>query len=87
MTPGHLRFLVAEDHAFQRGALVSMLRNLGAKQVHEAEDGHAALAVILDPSRPVDIVISDLDMPGMDGMEFIRRVGEAEVRVSIIVAS
>jgi EAL domain-containing protein (putative c-di-GMP-specific phosphodiesterase class I)/AmiR/NasT family two-component response regulator len=83
----NLNFLVAEDQAFQRSAMVRILANLGAKEVHEAEDGHAALSVILDPSRRVDIVISDMDMPGMDGMEFIRRVGEAGARVSIIVAS
>ena len=87
MSSANLNFLIAEDHDFQRGALARMLADLGAKEVHEAVDGHAALAILEDPARPVDIVISDLDMPGMDGMEFIRRVGEAEVRVSFIVAS
>ena len=82
-----LRFLVAEDHEFQRGAMVRMLKSLGATTVHEAVDGYAALAILEDPERPVDVVISDLEMPGMDGMEFVRHIGEMNVRVSIILAS
>jgi EAL domain-containing protein (putative c-di-GMP-specific phosphodiesterase class I) len=83
----NLRFLVAEDHEFQRSVLVRMLESLGAKAVHEAADGHGALKILKDPTRPVDIVISDLEMPGMDGMEFVRHLGETGVRVSIILAS
>jgi len=82
-----LRFLVAEDHDFQRGVLVRMLQSLGAKAVHEAADGHGALKILKDSTRPVDIVISDLEMPGMDGMEFVRHLGETGIRVSIILAS
>ena len=82
-----LRFLVAEDHDFQRSVLVRILESLGAKVVHEAADGHGALKILQDPTRPVDIVISDLEMPGMDGMEFVRHLGETGVRVSIILAS
>jgi EAL domain-containing protein (putative c-di-GMP-specific phosphodiesterase class I) len=82
-----LSFLVAEDHEFERRTLVKMLAGLGAKGVYEAPDGGAALAIVQDPSRPVDIVICDLDMPGMDGMEFIRRLGEARVPISVILAS
>jgi EAL domain-containing protein (putative c-di-GMP-specific phosphodiesterase class I)/AmiR/NasT family two-component response regulator len=87
MSIANLRFLVAEDHDFQRSVLVRMLESLGAKAVHEASDGHGALKILEDPTRPVDIVISDLDMPGMDGMEFVRHLGETGVRVSIILAS
>lgn len=87
MSIASLRFLVAEDHEFQRSVLVRMLESLGAKAVHEAADGYGALKVLQDPARPVDIVISDLEMPGMDGMEFVRHLGETGVRVSIILAS
>src|SRR5712692_3785216 len=87
MSIANLNFLIAEDHDFQRSVLVRILESLGARTVHEASDGHGALKILQDPARPVDIVISDLDMPGMDGMEFIRRLGEAKVRISIILAS
>jgi EAL domain-containing protein (putative c-di-GMP-specific phosphodiesterase class I)/AmiR/NasT family two-component response regulator len=87
MSIANLRFLVAEDHDFQRSAVVRVLESLGAKTVHEAANGQGALKILQDPARPVDIVISDLDMPGMDGMEFIRRLGHAGAHVSIILGS
>ena len=80
-------FLVAEDHDFQRRTLATVLKTLGAKDVHQASDGHAALKIIQNPDHRVDIVISDLDMPGMDGMEFLRHLGESRVPVSVILAS
>lgn len=82
-----LTFLVAEDHAFQRRTLVKMLQSMGARTVYEAADGRSALDIFRGPDRRVDIIISDLDMPEMDGMEFIRHVGEAGVQASLILSS
>lgn len=83
----HLRFLVVEDHAFQRWAIGNQLEQLGAKEVVSAADGRAALAMLREISNPVDIVISDLDMPEMDGMELIRHLGERGGSPAIILAS
>jgi len=69
--------LVAEDHDFQRRTLVRMLKTLGAKEVLEAKDGLEALT-ILKQSGPVDLLICDLDMEQMDGMELIRNIGQAD---------
>jgi EAL domain-containing protein (putative c-di-GMP-specific phosphodiesterase class I)/DNA-binding NarL/FixJ family response regulator len=87
MQIANFNFLIAEDHDFQRSMLVRMLGGLGAKEIHQAADGREALAIVRDPACPVDIVISDLDMPGMDGMEFIRHLGESGIPVSLILAS
>jgi EAL domain-containing protein (putative c-di-GMP-specific phosphodiesterase class I) len=82
-----LRFLVVEDHPFQRWATVNVLEALGAQQVLAAEDGRAALVILRDVDKPVDIVVSDLDMPEMDGMEFIRHLGESAGAPALILAS
>ena len=87
MEISEIRFLIAEDHEFQRKTLVRMLTSLGAREVREAGDGRAALEAFRDPARPVDIIICDLDMPEMDGMEFIRHVGETGAQVSVILSS
>jgi EAL domain-containing protein (putative c-di-GMP-specific phosphodiesterase class I)/CheY-like chemotaxis protein len=82
-----LRFLVVEDQGFQRWAVERILRALGATQIFSAEDGLAALEIFRTVRPPVDIIVTDLNMPGMDGMEFIRHVVETGTPVSIVLAS
>lgn len=82
-----LRFLAVEDHEFQRGVLLRILAGLGATKVEVAADGREALKIVMAPDTPIDIIISDLDMPGMDGMEFMRHLGESGIPVAIILAS
>lgn len=82
-----LHFLVVEDHEFQRKTLVLALKSMGAKHLLEAADGRAALDHFSDLSKPIDVIICDLEMPNMDGMEFIRHVGNTGAPVSIILTS
>jgi EAL domain-containing protein (putative c-di-GMP-specific phosphodiesterase class I) len=78
--------LVVEDDDFQRRTVARMLRFLGAREVQEAGDGKLALASI-QGAVPADLVVCDLDMPEMDGMEFIRHLGQTNSAVSVIIAS
>jgi EAL domain-containing protein (putative c-di-GMP-specific phosphodiesterase class I)/FixJ family two-component response regulator len=82
-----LNYLVVEDNDFQRRWLVLMLNNLGAFNILEANDGVAALAMLQDASRKIDICFVDLNMPGMDGMELIRHMATSANPVSIVLAS
>jgi EAL domain-containing protein (putative c-di-GMP-specific phosphodiesterase class I) len=82
-----LRFLVVEDQGFQRWAMGHMLETLGAAKIFSAADGQAALEIVKSLEPPVDVVVTDLNMPGMDGMEFIRHLGELHLPVGLIVAS
>jgi EAL domain-containing protein (putative c-di-GMP-specific phosphodiesterase class I)/CheY-like chemotaxis protein len=78
--------MVVEDHEFQRRTTLQILANLGAGGLLEAADGEAALALIAADPRP-DIVICDLDMPGMDGVEFLRHVSALGDGTAIVIAS
>jgi len=82
-----LRFLVVEDHGFQRWLIASLLEGMGAKSVCPVSDGRAALEVLAALDRGIDVVVSDLDMPGMDGMELIRHMAENRHLASLIVVS
>lgn len=82
-----LRFLVVEDHAFQRRILAQVLLRLEAAAVAEAEDGEAALAALRATPGAIDIVVTDFMLPGMDGMELMRRSAETEAGIAFILTS
>jgi CheY-like chemotaxis protein len=54
-------------------------------EIFEASDGQQGLAV-LDACDP-DVIVLDLRMPRMDGLDFIRRLGRKQVRGAIVVCS
>jgi EAL domain-containing protein (putative c-di-GMP-specific phosphodiesterase class I)/CheY-like chemotaxis protein len=78
--------MVVEDHEFQRRTTLQILANLGAGALLEAADGEGALDLLGADPRP-DIVVCDLDMPGMDGVEFLRHVSELGAGTAIVIAS
>lgn len=81
------RVLVVEDHRFQRSLLCRVLGALGVEQILEAEDGAKALALLDAADTPIDLVITDLDMPTMDGMALMRQVGQRAPDTGIVVLS
>ena len=81
-----LRVLVLEDHLFQRSVAVSLLTQMGCGEVLEAANGTDALAV-LQRAGSVDVVVCDLQMDGVDGLEFIQRISATGQVGAIIVSS
>lgn len=67
-----LRVLVADDYSTMRRILRELLASLGHAQVCEAEDGQAAWTLLQDGD--VDLLITDWQMPGMTGIELLRRI-------------
>jgi DNA-binding NarL/FixJ family response regulator len=78
-----MKVLVVEDHAMVRAGIQRLL--LGAASVIEAETGEAGLA-LLATERP-DLVILDLNLPGLSGLELIRRCQAAAPATPILVLS
>ena len=83
---GGLRFLVVEDQGFQRWAVEQMLRGMGAADVYSAADGKEALDIVRRVGA-IDLIVTDLNMPGMDGIEFIRHVRQFTPRASFLLVS
>lgn len=69
-----LRVLIAEDEALISLTLKTMLEKLGCQVVGEAGDGQEA--VTLAGATKPDLVLMDIRMPGMDGLEAARLIGE-----------
>ncbi|GAB4181704.1 MAG: response regulator transcription factor [Rhodocyclaceae bacterium] len=68
-----IRVLIADDHALMRAGLRLLLREAGGIEIAgEAGDGRAAI-LAAQRLRP-DVVIMDVAMPGMNGIEAIRRI-------------
>lgn len=86
MDIAHLHFLVAEGDQAQRRALAEMLGSLGASRITEVPDGIAALRCFQDSFTPhLDVAVIALDLPGMDGLDLLRELGAARVKVPVIV--
>jgi EAL domain-containing protein (putative c-di-GMP-specific phosphodiesterase class I)/AmiR/NasT family two-component response regulator len=87
MSLAGLSILLVEDHGFQRRLGLRLLADLGLTQLHEAADGFQALDLLRALPEPPDVVLVDLDMPGMDGVEFIGIVAQERLARSIAVVS
>jgi EAL domain-containing protein (putative c-di-GMP-specific phosphodiesterase class I)/AmiR/NasT family two-component response regulator len=81
------RVLVVEDSVVQRGYLVGLLRQLNFGEVLEAGDGNEALRVLEQQEQPLYLVLTDLEMPGMDGIELTCQLRERRLTENLIVVS
>lgn len=75
--------LVVDDDDFVTGALEILLRE--SYEVLKARTGHEALS--LARSRPVEIVLLDLKLPGMDGLETLGRLKELDGSIEVVMLS
>lgn len=79
--------LVIDDHRFQRSVLTRMLKAIGIANVLEAEDGAGALAIVRAQRDSLMLIITDVDMPEMDGLEFLRRLSQEAPRTPVAIHS
>jgi len=72
----NLKALIVEDNAHMRALLRALLNSVGIKDIAEASHGGSALQMLRE--RKSDLVLSDLAMKPMDGLEFTRQVRNSD---------
>jgi len=72
----NIRILVVDDYPQMRRLIKSCLRQLGLRNIVEAVDGEDALQVL--NTEPIGFVISDWNMPKMDGLELLQVIKGSE---------
>jgi EAL domain-containing protein (putative c-di-GMP-specific phosphodiesterase class I)/ActR/RegA family two-component response regulator len=87
MSLADLHVMLVEDHGFQRRLGLRLLADLGVVHLYEAADGFQALEQLRTLAHLPEVILVDLDMPGMDGIEFIGHVAQERLSKSIAVVS
>jgi DNA-binding NarL/FixJ family response regulator len=80
-----MRVVIADDHTFYREGLARLLRKFGVDVVGEAPDGEAAIRLVRETSP--DVVLLDLRMPGVSGLEAVRTLTEHSSSSRVLVLS
>jgi two-component system chemotaxis response regulator CheY len=70
--PSDLRFLIVDDFSTMRRIVRGLLKEMGCHNADEAEDGAIALSML--KNQKFDFVVSDINMPNMNGFELLASV-------------
>jgi two-component system chemotaxis response regulator CheY len=69
-----LEIMVVDDTSVSRMLITEALAEIGVKHISMAKDGKQALAALM--AKPVHLVISDMNMPGLDGLGLLKALRE-----------
>ena len=84
---GSLSVLVVDDDDLQRQFLARLLARAGIGPLFWATNGRSALEALREEQQPIDVVVCDLLMPEMDGIEFLKQVSDEGYTPSIVISS
>jgi len=79
----NLSVLVVDDSRMSRKFVRQMLSNLGIENVTEAEDGSHALAELQDRNNIFDLVVTDYNMPNVDGKELTEHIRQGSEQPTV----
>jgi CheY-like chemotaxis protein len=79
--------LIVDDDTFSHKLLSAMLRKLAVTDVHTAINGRIGLRTLAELPRPPDVLICDVFMPDMDGIEFLGELTKNGYQGGIILVS
>ena len=82
-----IKILILDDEPLMHKLLARMLANMGYTSVVTCDNGHAALEMIDSPNDAPNLILLDLNMPEMDGLEFVRHLVERHYIGSLILVS
>ncbi len=83
----NLKFLVVDDFSTMRRIIRNLLKELGFVNIDEAEDGAAALRKLQEGN--FDFIVSDWNMPNMDGLTMLQnvRANEALKKIPVLMVT
>ena len=79
--------LIVDDDSFSHKLFTAMLAKLGVSDVHTAVNGRVGLRTMAQMPRPPDVLICDVFMPDMDGIEFLAELSKIGYQGGIILVS
>lgn len=81
-----MKILVADDHTIVREGVKQILKTLPeVNHIDEASDGHEAFTKILN--NLYDMVIMDISMPGMTGLDLLQRMKTRDIKTNVLILS
>lgn len=83
-----MRVLVADDSSTMLRIITNTLRRIGIEDFETAEDGHVAFRLYsmgLDNDSPFDMILTDWNMPVMNGLELVKKIRSVDKDIPIVM--
>ncbi len=81
----NLKLLIVDDSPVQREYMLQLCHDIGFAEVSSAENGEIALPML--QQQQFDVLICDLEMPGLDGIELLHKVASLNCNAAVIIVS